>query len=222
MAKLIFDNAGEKLFETGVKQCALFVQASNGTYPTGVAWNGVTKIDEKPTGAEPTDLYADDILYASLTSAEKYESSIECYQTPPEFDACDGTDSIATGVTIGQQERKPFGLAYITTVGNDTDGQAHGYKLHLVYGLKASPSERSYNTINDNPEAITFSYELKSTPVAVNIDGASYKPTSIVTIDSTTANSKKLENLLDIIYGTTEADPRLPLPAEVASLMAAA
>ena len=214
MSKLTWDNAGERLYETGVKQAALYVQ-ENGAYPKGVAWNGITAVTESPSGAEATALYADDTKYLSLVSAEEFGATIEAYMYPDEFAECDGSASIATGVTIGQQKRKTFGLAYKTTLGNDVESNDYGYKLHLIYGALAAPSEKAYATINDSPEAITFSWEVTTTPVSV----AGHKPTSLITIDSTKANKTKLAALEAILYGTEEKEARLPLPDEVATLM---
>lgn len=224
MSKIVWDKAGEHLYETGVKNGVLYPQASNGTYPKGVAWNGLTGITESPSGAEATPLYADDIKYLNLMSVEEFGASIEAYTYPDEFALCDGSAAIAPGVMIGQQPRKTFGMCYKTTLGNDTDGESHGYKLHVIYGATASPSEKAYATINDNPEAITFSWELKTTPV--NVTGA--KPTASLTIDSTKVNAAKLAALEEILYGkdptTTNGsdgvDPRLPLPDEIAEMMA--
>lgn len=216
MAKLVWDSTGERYYETGIKNVALYVQGIGGTYPSGVAWNGVTNITEKPTGAEATALYADDIKYLNLISNEDLEASIEAYTYPDEFMECDGSASIATGVVIGQQKRKTFGLVYKTTVGNDVDGNDYGYKLHLMYGAIAAPSEKGYATINDSPEAITMSWEIKTTPVSVN----GYKPTALITIDSTKVAADKLSALETILYGGAEVEPRLPLPDEVATLMA--
>ena len=215
MSKLIWDSTGERLYETGVKQAALYVQGTGGTYPKGVAWNGITAVTESPSGAEATALYADDIKYLSLISAEEFGATIEAYTYPDEFAECDGSASIATGVVIGQQKRKAFGLAYKTTLGNDVDNNDYGYKLHLIYGALAAPSENAYATINDSPEAITFSWEVTTTPVSV----AGYKPTAIVTIDSTKADKTKLAALETILYGSEEVEARLPLPDEVATLM---
>lgn len=217
MSKLIWDSTGERLYETGVKQAALYVQATGGTYPKGVAWNGITAVTESPSGAEATALYADDIKYLSLISAEEFGATIEAYTYPDEFAECDGSASIATGVVIGQQKRKAFGLAYKTTLGNDVDNNDYGYKLHLIYGALAAPSEKAYATINDSPEAITFSWEVTTTPVSV----AGYKPTAIVTIDSTKADKTKLAALEAILYGSENVEARLPLPDEVATLMKA-
>lgn len=218
-AKIKWDAAGEHLFETGVKNGVLYRQNASGVYDEGYAWNGLISISESPSGAEPTPLYADDIKYLNLMSAEDFGATIEAYTYPDAFAECDGSASLAEGVTIGQQARKPFGLCYRTTIGNDTDGNDHGYKLHIIYGCLASPSERSYSTINDSPEAITFSWEVKTTPVAVT--GA--KPTACLTIDSTKVDASKLSALEEILYGkdpTTEGGdngvaPRLPLPDEI-------
>ena len=216
MSKIVWDQTGERLYETGVKQGVLYVQASGGTYPKGVAWNGLTTVTESPSGAEATPLYADDIKYLNLMSTEELSGTIEAYTYPDEFAECDGSASIATGVYIGQQARKTFGLCYRTTLGNDVDNNAHGYKLHLVYGCLASPSEKAYSTINDSPEAITFSWEFSTTPV--NVTG--FKPTANIVIDSTKVKAEKLTALEKILYGDGETEARLPLPDEVASTMA--
>lgn len=221
-AKIKWDATGEHLFETGVKNGVLYRQNVSGVYDEGYAWNGLISISESPSGAEATPLYADDIKYLNLMSAEDFGATIEAYTYPDAFAECDGSASLAKGVTIGQQARKPFGLCYRTTIGNDTDGNDHGYKLHIIYGCLASPSERSYSTINDSPEAITFSWEIKTTPVAVT--GA--KPTACLTIDSTKVDASKLSALEVILYGkdpTSEGGedgvaPRLPLPDEIKTL----
>ena len=217
MSKIVWDQTGERLYETGVKQGVLYVQDSGGTYPKGVAWNGLTAVTESPSGAEATPLYADDIKYLNLISTEELGGTIEAYTYPDEFAECDGSASIATGVYIGQQSRKTFGMCYTTTVGNDVDNNAHGYKLHLIYGALASPSEKAYSTINDSPEAITFSWEFSTTPV--NVTG--FKPTANIVIDSTKATPEKLAALEKILYGDAEVEPRLPLPNEVAQVMSA-
>ena len=217
MSKIVWDQTGERLYETGVKRGVLYIQDSGGTYPKGVAWNGLTAVTESPSGAEATPLYADDIKYLNLISTEELGGTIEAYTYPDEFAECDGSASIATGVYIGQQSRKTFGMCYTTTVGNDVDSNAHGYKLHLIYGALASPSEKAYSTINDSPEAITFSWEFSTTPV--NVTG--FKPTANIVIDSTKANPEKLAALEKILYGDTEVEPRLPLPNEVAQVMTA-
>lgn len=215
MAKLVWDNTGDRLYETGVKNGVLYPVGEGGTYPKGVAWNGLTAVTESPSGAEATALYADDIKYLNLLSTEEFGATIEAYTYPEEFAQCDGSASIAKGVSIGQQARKTFGLSYKTTLGNDVDGNDYGYKLHLIYGALAAPSEKSYATINDSPEAITFSWEITTTPV--NVTG--FKPTASITIDSTKANSEKLAALEKILYGDTETEARLPLPDEIAELM---
>lgn len=212
--KLSWDNSGERLYETGVKNGVLYVQNA-GRYPKGVAWNGLTAVTESPSGAEATPLYADDIKYVELTSEEEFGGTIEAYTYPDEFAECDGSAELVQGVKIGQQKRKAFGLVYKTTIGNDEDGNDHGYKLHLVYGCKAAPSEKSYATINDSPEAITFSWEFTTTPVAV----AGHKPTAHIEIDSTKADSTCLAALEAKLFGTESDEPQLPLPDEVKTLM---
>lgn len=214
--RLVWDETGKRLYETGVKMGVLYVQGTGGTYGTGVAWNGLTAVTESPSGAEANPMYADDIKYLNLFSAEEFGATIEAYTYPEEFEQCDGSASLTTGVTIGQQERKQFGFCYRTSLGNDTEGNDHGYKLHIVYGAKASPSEKAYATINDSPEAITFSWEVTTTPV--NVTG--HKPTATITIDSTKVDQTKLTALEDILYGKDTAAPRLPLPDEIATLMA--
>ena len=216
MSKIVWDQTGERLYETGVNHGVLYIPTS-GVYSKGVAWNGLTAVTESPSGAESTALYADDIKYLNLMSAEEFACTIEAYTYPDEFAECDGSASLVAGVNIGQQPRKTFGLCYRTTVGNDTDSNAHGYKLHMVYGCLAAPSEKAYATINDSPEAITFSWEVSTTPV--NVTG--HKPTALLTIDSTKADPTKLAALEDILYGKDQAEPRLPLPDEIATLMAA-
>lgn len=217
MEKIVWDQTGERLYETGVKNGVLYVQ-ENGTYPKGVAWNGLTAVTESPSGAEPTALYADDTKYVNLVSAEEFGATVEAYTYPDEFAECDGSASIADGVYIGQQNRKTFGLSYKTTVGNDVDNNNHGYKLHLIYGAVASPSEKSYSTINDSPDAITFSWEISTTPV--NVTG--HKPTALLTIDSTKVDPTKLAKLEAVLYGSSEADARLPLPDEIVSILTTA
>ena len=223
MAKLVWDKSSERLYETGVKNGVLYVQGTGGTYPKGVVWNGLTAVTESPSGAEPTPLYADDIKYLNLLSTEEFGATIEAYTYPDEFAECDGSKSLATGVYIGQQARKAFGMCYKTTLGNDTEGNDHGYKLHIIYGALAAPSEKAYETINDSPEAITFSWEISTTPV--NVKGS--KPTATIVIDSTKANPEKLAALEVILFGAdapngegTGTDPRLPLPDEIGTLMA--
>lgn len=217
MAKLVWDQTGERLYETGVKNCVLYIP-TDGVYSKGVAWNGITAVNESPSGAEPNPLYADDIKYLNLMSTEEFGASIEAYTYPDEFAQCDGSASIAKGVSIGQQTRKTFGLCYRTTLGNDTEGNDYGYKLHFIYGALAAPSEKAYATINDSPEAITFSWEISTTPVEVT----GYKPTASLTIDSTAADPTKLAALEAILYGNETEEARLPLPNEIATLMAEA
>ena len=217
MAKIEWDKTGEHFYETGVKNGVLYVQ-EGGAYPKGVAWNGLTAVTESPSGAEATPLYADDIKYLNLLSAEEFGATIEAYTYPDEFAECDGSASLVDGVMIGQQARKTFGLCYRTTIGNDTNGNDYGYKLHIIYGALAAPSEKAYATINDSPEAITFSWEVTTTPV--NVTGA--KPTASITIDSTKADPTKLAALEDILYGKDGEpgnEPRLPLPDEIKTLM---
>ena len=220
MAKLVWDKTGDRLYETGVKNGVLYIPTA-GVYSKGVAWNGLTAVTESPSGAEATALYADDTKYLSLMSAEEFGATIEAYTYPDEFAACDGSAELADGVMIGQQKRSTFGLCYKTTIGNDTEGNDHGYKLHIIYGALAAPSEKAYSTINDSPEAITFSWEITTTPV--NVTGA--KPTVSLIIDSTKADPSKLAALEDILYGKDSepaSEPRLPLPDEIKSLMTAA
>lgn len=222
MSKLKWDQTGERLYETGVRNGVLYPLGASGTYPKGVAWNGLTAVTESPSGAEATPLYADDIKYLNLMSTEEFGATIEAYTYPDEFAECDGSATLATGVQIGQQARKTFGLCYRTALGNDVAGNDYGYKLHIIYGALAAPSEKAYATINDSPEAITFSWEVTTTPV--NVTG--FKPTASITIDSTKANATKLAALEEILYGKDAAsgggegaDPRLPLPDEIAELM---
>lgn len=197
--KLTWDETGERLYETGVKNCALFVyDNTNKQYGAGVPWNGLTKVTEKPTGAEAKPIYADDIKYLNLFSAEEFEATMNAYTYPKEFEPCDGSAELGTGVTIGQQNRKTFALVYKTTLGNDTELNDYGYKLHVIYGCMAQPSQKEYSTINDSPEAIEFSWEIKTTPV--NVDG--FKPTATVIIDSTTTAEAKLTQIENALYGT--------------------
>ena len=220
MSKLFWDKTGERYYETGVKNGVLYIP-TEGVYSKGVAWNGLTAVTESPSGAEATALYADDMKYLSLYSAEEFGATIEAYTYPEEFAQCDGSAELAKGVSIGQQTRKTFGLCYRTTVGNDTDGNDYGYKLHMIYGCMASPSEKAYATINDSPDAITFSWEVTTTPVSV----AGFKPTASITIDSTKADPTKLAALEDILYGKDGepgSEARLPLPDEIKTLMSAA
>lgn len=215
MSKLVWDQTGERTYETGVKQGVLYPQAAGGTYPKGVAWNGLTAVTESPSGAEATALYADDIKYLNLMSAEEFGATVEAYTYPDEFAECDGSAEIATGVMIGQQKRKAFGMCYRTSLGNDVEGNDHGYKLHIIYGAMAAPSEKAYATINDSPEAITFSWELTTTPVSVT----GFRPTASITIDSTKVDAKKLQALEAVLYGSEETEARLPLPDEIVTLV---
>ena len=220
MSRITWDDTSKRLYETGVKMGVLYPIQPEGTYTKGVAWNGLTAVTESPSGAEATALYADDIKYLNLMSNEEFGATIEAYTYPDEFAECDGSAALAKGVMIGQQKRKTFGLCYRTTLGNDVEGNDYGYKLHLVYGCLAAPSEKAYSTINDSPEAITFSWEVSTTPVAVT----GFKPTAQITIDSTKVDPSKLSSLENVLYGTnadgdTGAEPRLPLPDEVATLM---
>ena len=219
MSALTWDQTGERLFETGVSNGVVYpYNSAQSKYGPGVAWNGLTAVTEKPSGAEPTKLWADDIKYLELRSAEEWGATIEAYTYPDEFANLDGTAELAAGARIGQQPRGVFGFSYQTKIGNDEDGNDHGYKLHLVYGLTASPSEKGYKTVNDSPDAITFSWEVSSTPV--NVTG--FKPTSIITIDSTKVDSSKLTALKTKLYGGENADPYLPLPDEVKSTLTTA
>lgn len=215
MAKLTWDDTGKRLYETGVKQGVLYLLDEHGAYKNAVAWNGLTAVTESPSGAEATALYADDIKYLSLMSAEEFGATIEAYTYPEEFAQCDGSASLATGVYIGQQARKTFGMCYKTTLGNDVEGNDYGYKLHIIYGAKASPSEKAYATINDSPEAITFSWEITTTPVNV----AGFKPTASIVIDSTKADPTCLAALEAKLYGGDSTEAELPLPDEVKTLM---
>lgn len=215
MAKLVWDKTGERLYETGVKNGVLYVyDTTQKKYGTGVAWNGLTAVTESPSGAEATPLYADDIKYLNLLSAEEFGATIEAYTYPDEFAECDGSATLSEGVFIGQQKRKTFGLAYKTTLGNDTIGNDYGYKLHIIYGALAAPSEKPYATINDSPEAITFSWEITTTPVEVT----NHKPTASIVIDSKKADPTKLAALEKKLFGDEAAEPELPLPDEIATL----
>lgn len=218
MAKIIWDEEGSRFYETGTDRGVLYPKdPASGQYKAGVAWNGLTAVTESPTGAEETKLYADNLPYASMRSAEEFGATIEAYTYPDEWAACDGSIEIAPGVVAGQQKRTGFGLAYRTLIGSDVTDEA-GYKLHLVYGATASPSEKAYATVNDSPEAITFSWEMTTTPVPVNDD---LKPTSLLTIDSTKTDPSVLAALEDILYGDDTEEARLPMPSEVITLMAA-
>lgn len=215
MARIEWDKTGERLYETGVDRVVLYTRAANGDYENGAPWNGVTAISETPSGGEPTALWADNTKYLNLMSTEEVGGSIEAYTYPEEFEACNGTAELVTGVRIGQQKRATFGLCYRTLIGNDVKGTDYGYKLHLVYGANASPSEASYSTVNDSPEAATLSWEYTTTPV--NVEG--HSPTATLSIDSTKVDAAKLKALEDILYGTESEAARLPLPSEVAQLI---
>ena len=217
MSKIIWDETGKRLYETGVKQGVLYPQFG-GTYPKGVAWNGLTAVTESPSGAEASPQYADDIKYLNLVSAEEFGATIEAFTYPDEFGVCDGSAEIQPGVIVGQQNRKLFGFSYRTTLGNDTEGIDHGYKLHMVYGALAAPSEKGYATINDSPEAMALSWEVTTTPVSV----AGFKPTASLTIDSTKVDPAKLAALELVLYGNAGVDARLPLPNEIAAIFAEA
>lgn len=216
MSKLVWDAIGERTYETGVDQGVLYpFNTESKKYTPGVAWNGLSSVSESPSGAEATKIYADNIQYLNLYSAEEFGATVEAYTYPDEFEVCDGSAEIVPGVVIGQQTRKTFGLCYRTKLGNDTEGTDYGYKLHLLYGCQASPSEKSYQTINDSPEAITFSWELTTTPVTVE----GFKPTATLVIDSTKVNKEKLAALEAVLYGSDSKDPELPLPADVAKIL---
>jgi len=215
MSKLIWDQEGQKTYETGVSNGVLYPML-NGSYGTGVAWNGLINVSESPSGAEPTNLYADNVKYLSLTSAEDFACSIEAYTYPDEFAACDGSAEIATGVAIGQQTRTKFGLVYKTIIGNDTKGNKHGYKIHVVYGCQAAPSEKTYSTVNDSPEAITFSWEVSTTPV--EIEG--HEPSAILTINSTKLDAAKLATIEAKLFGSAEAEAAILSPGEIIALIA--
>lgn len=214
MPKLVWDKTGERYYETGTKNGVLYVQEA-GAYPKGVAWNGLTAVTQSPSGAEASPLYADDIKYLNLMSTEEFGFSIEAYTYPDEFEVCDGSAEIATGVSIGQQPRKTFGFCYRTVLGNDTENNEYGYKLHLIYGALAAPSEKAYATINDSPEAITFSWECTTTPV--NVTG--FKPTAYLCVDSTKVDKEKLAALEAVLYGSKSEEARLPLPDEIVTLV---
>lgn len=217
MAKLMWDQTAEKIYETGTDHGVLYVQQNDGSYGEGIAWNGLTAVSEAPEGAEETALYADNIKYLSIMSAEEFKATIEAYTYPDEFGVCDGSAEVAPGVLLGQQGRQPFGFTYRTLVGNDVQGNDFGYKLHIVYNAKAMPSEKAYATVNDSPEAITFSWEVSTTKV--DVEG--YKPTASMTFDSTKVDPAKMAALEELLYGNDTDDAALPLPAEVIALMTA-
>ena len=215
MAKLIFDKTGERFFETGVNKGVLYVQDAQGTYPQGVAWNGLTAVTESPSGAEATPLYADNIKYLNLMSTEEFGATVEAYTYPDEFAVCNGELALVEGVSIGQQARKAFGMSYQTKIGNDVEGTELGYKIHIIYNALAAPSEKAYATINDSPEAITFSWELSTTPVEVS----GGKPTATLVIDSTKVSAEALAAVEAALYGTESEEAHLPLPDEIVELI---
>lgn len=215
MAKLIFDEVGSRFFETGVKNGVLFVQGADGEYENGVVWNGLTAVTESPSGAEATPLYADDMKYVVLYSTEEFGATVEAYTYPEEFEQCDGSAALMDGITIGQQPRKSFGLVYKTVIGNDVQGQDLGYKIHIIYGAKAAPSEKAFATINDSPEAVTFSWELSTVPVPVS----GHRPTATVVVDSTKVDAEKLVLLEAKLFGSETEESTLPLPDEIAELL---
>lgn len=212
--KLEWDAVGSRTYETGVDHGVLYPQ-KEGAYPKGVAWNGLISVSENPSGAEDNPLYADNMKYLNIKSAEELGATIECYTYPDEWDACNGEAELLPGVKLGQQSRNTFGFSYRTKIGNDTEGEDHGYKLHMLYGCSASPSERSYQTVNDSPEAITFSYEVSTTPVV--LDG--FKPVASITIDSTKIEPEALAALEKVLYGDEENDAKLPMPSELKSIL---
>ncbi len=215
MAKLVFNNVGERLFETGVKNGVLYVMGDDGAYENGVVWNGLTAVTESPSGAETTPLYADDVKYVVIYAAEEFGATVEAYTYPEEFEQCDGSAAISEGITIGQQTRKSFGMCYKTSVGNDVQGQDYGYKIHIIYGAKAAPSEKSYSTINDSPEAVTFSWELSTVPVPVE----GHNPTATMVIDSTRVPAEKMALIEAKLYGSEDSEATLPLPNEILALI---
>lgn len=215
MPKIQWDQVGQRLYETGVNKGVLYPQASSGLYPKGVAWNGLTAVTESPSGAEASPLYADNIKYLNLMSAEEFGATIEAYMYPDEFGACNGEAELTDGVSIGQQKRTAFGMSYQTLIGNDVDSNEHGYKIHLIYGALAAPSEKAYASVNDSPEAITFSWEVTTTPVEVT----GFKPTATLVIDSTKVDAEKMAAIEKVLYGDGDTEARLPLPDEVLSII---
>ena len=218
MPRLEWDKVGERLYETGVDQGVMYVQDETGAYREGVAWSGLRSVSESPSGAEPSPLYADNIKYLNLLSTEEFAATIGAYYSPEEFDACDGTATLAKGVTIGQQKRKTFGLCYRTKIGNDIDGDEHGYKIKIIYGALAKPSQKEYQSVNNDPSAIELSWEVSTTPVKVT----GMKPTATLEIDSTKIDAEKLKKLEDVLYGNGENKARLPLPDEIKTLVGVA
>lgn len=223
MSKIVWDQIGERFFETGVDHGVLYPQ-KDGAYPKGVAWNGLISVTESPSGAEDNAQYADNMKYLNLKSAEEFGATVECYYYPPEWAACNGESDLVPGVTLGQQRRNTFGLSYRTKIGNDTEGDDYGYKIHLIYAASSAPSEKTYNTTNDSPEANTFSYEITTTPIpvdGVDADGNPYRPVASITIDSTKVDKAKLAALEAQLYGSEDAEPHLPLPSELKTIFAA-
>lgn len=217
MAKLVWDQTGARTYETGVSHGVLYIPNESGVYNKGVPWNGLTAVTESPSGAEATPLYANNVKYLELRSTEEFGATIEAYTYPEEFEACDGTATLAQGVTIGQQDRKPFGLSYRTIIGNDVKSNDYGYKIHLIYGAMAAPTEKGYQTVNDSPEAITFSWEISTTPVEV----PGFKPTASLTIDSTKVDAAKLRTIEEKLYGGSATEATLPTPEEIMSIISA-
>lgn len=217
MAKLQWDEVGKRFYETGVDRGVLYIPNEQGKYIKGVAWNGLTAVNQQPEGGEDNPQYADNIEYLNLTSAEKFKATIEAFTYPVEFEECDGTRAVATGVIVGQQTRKPFGFSYRTLIGNDTQGTEHGYKIHLIYGAKASPTEKSYSTVNDSPEAITFSWSVSASAVPV----PGFKPTAILTIDSREISEEGLAAIEGALYGDNSKEPNLPLPEDIFKMLQA-
>lgn len=214
MAKLVWNEIGKRFYETGVEKGVLYPQ-EGGAYPKGVVWDGLTGVTESPSGAEATPLYASNIKYLNLMSKEEFGATVEAYTYPDEFAACDGSAELSKGVSVGQQQRKLFGMSYVTLKGNDTESTDHGYKIHLIYGAMASPSERAYATVNESPEAITFSWTITTTPVEIK----GMKPSACITIDSTKVDAPKLKALEDALYGTAEKEAHLPLPEELITIL---
>lgn len=223
MSRLIWDAIGERFFETGVSNGVLYIPDSQGNYTNGYAWNGLTGVTASPSGAESNKQYADNIQYLNLISAEEFGGTIEAFTSPKEFDQCDGSASPAPGILVGQQARSSFGFSYQTLVGNDIDGQDHGYKIHVVYGAQASPSERAYATVNDSPEAITLSWEFQTTPAAINpeieVNGRALRPTATLTFDSRNFSAEKMQELKNVLWGSASTNPRLPSPYELITMM---
>ena len=214
MAKLVWNEIGKRFYETGVEKGVLYPQ-EGGAYPKGVVWDGLTGVTESPSGAEATPLYASNIKYLNLMSKEEFGATVEAYTYPDEFAACDGSAELTKGVSVGQQPRKLFGMSYVTLKGNDTESTDHGDKIHLIYGAMASPSERAYATVNESPEAITFSWSITTTPVEIK----GMKPSACITIDSTKVEAPKLKALEDALYGTAEKEAHLPLPEELITIL---